>query len=184
MNVQKYGRDIKVNRELLTASNVHVVSGFNCELDDLNFLEYLADEAIYDNEARTYVYIDQNGKASAFASLSCTVLMQVDNKENKSSTKYYPAILIDKFIVDSSLRHLRYSPEEERTFSEIVFMDVLEYIEELAMNYIGAKYVVLYSTPKAKHFYEKCEDVNDFTEYMAGVNDPYLEDCHPMYAII
>ena len=179
----EYGKDIKTERELLTADNIDSVSGFSGTLDDMNFIEYLRYCAVDDSTARTFIYRNQEtGDAVAFVSLACSVIM---SEENGSITELAPAVLIDKFMVDERYRHKQYSPDDSiQVFASMVFMDILFFIEEITRNTIGAQYVVLYSTPKAHNFYrDKCS-MHDFDEYMRRTDDPRTDSCIPMYCLI
>ena len=179
---KRYGEDIAIERKLLTENISNSVNGFEGELDDLNFIEYLQNEAIYDRESRTYVYIDNsNGKIVAFASLSCSTLILGD----EDVQSYAPAILLDKFVVDSNYRHLAYSAlTGAMTLSDVILMDIIDYSESIAESVIGAKYIVLYSTPEAFHFYQKHVELRRFDSDMIPSCDPRIADCIPMYMLI
>ena len=60
------------------------------------------------------------------------------------------------------------------------FSQILDLIYDIIKEVIGAKYIVLYSTGRAVHFYEKCNLVR-FDEYMDIPNDPYISDCTAMF---
>ena len=152
-------------------------------MKDLDIIEYFTDYAMDDNEARSYVYINkQTGKTVACISIACSVIM---TEVNNAISEYYPAVLIDKFIVDKNYRHLQYMKEDDTsTLSSMIFMDFLEYIEEISVNIIGAKYVVLYSVEEAHTFYHKKCDMNNFEDYMKRTDNPDTNDCIPMYCFI
>lgn len=93
------------------------------------------------------------------------------------------AIEIKYFAVDKRYRHLRYSdaaPETRITLSSNLFRYLVDHILDIAEKHIGAEYIVLYSVPKAKTFYER-NMFHSFDQSMFGNSDPYLDGCIPMY---
>lgn len=173
-----FGKDVGINRVLLTADNASVVGGFYCGDDSIDINEYICNDAAYDNETVSYVYLDNNNIPVAFVSLSCAAIEE--NSSTCSFSSYQPAVLIDKFAVEDKYHHLPYDEDIPETFSEVVFADVVNLIYEITSSVIGAKYIVLYSTPRAHHFYQKCF-MEDFENYMAYRSDVYVSDCIPMY---
>ena len=172
------GKDIQVQRVLLTADNASIVSGFYCGKDNIDINEYICNEAAYDNESVAYVYLAEDNTPVAFVSLCCSSIEESAPGSQYSS--YQPAVLIDKFAVDEKYHNLPYEDGEPETFSQVVFSDVVELIYEISASVIGAKYIILYSTPKAQHFYQKCL-MMDFEAYMEAHKDLSIEDCYPMY---
>jgi len=181
--IPEYGMDVQTERELLTADNIDSVSGFFGTLDDLDFIEFLNEYAIDDTTTRTYIYRNkENGEAVAFVSLACSVIAE---EHDDATIEYAPAVLIDKFMVDEKYRHLQYKPDNtDHVLASMIFLDTLEYIEELTKTVIGAQYVVLYSTPEAYTFYlNKCK-MKNFAEYMRRNDDSRTDFCTPMYCLI
>ena len=176
------GRDVHMKPDpvLLTPDNERIVRGFNCGADGMNFNEYLANEAAVDNEARTYVYVtDENEpKPVAYFSIACSMLVKGSGGDMLSS--HAPAVMIDKYAVAEEYHHMDYRGDGENTLAQMIFFDVQERISDIACKVIGAKYIVLFSTPKAHNFYLKCgfEDLDDYlVEYISADN----EGCIPMF---
>ena len=170
-----YGSDIEYERLVLTADTAKYVSGFSCGIDTIDLAEYLTSDALQDEEAVTYLYVNsKTNETVAFASLSCTLLTKGENRTAS------PAILIDKFAVNEAYQHMQYDPNESYTLSQVIFTHMVEMINAMACKNIGATYAVLYATPEAHNFYKRC-DFEDFEPYMVPVNNPEVEDCVPMY---
>lgn len=172
------GKDIEVQRVLLTADNASIVSGFYCGKENIDINEYICNDAAYDNESVSYVYLAADASPVAFVSLSCSSIEETSSSCPYSS--YQPAVLIDKFALDEKYHHLPYDEGVPETFAQAIFSDVVDLISEIASSVIGAKYIILYSTPKAHNFYLKCL-MEDFEDYMAPHKDLSITDCKPMY---
>lgn len=179
-SIPEYGEDIQVERELLTVDNIDCVNGFLGDADDIDFVEFLNEYALDDTASRTYVYKNKaTGGAIAFFAISCSAIAE---EQNDGSLVYAPAILVDKFMIDTRYRHIQYFPDDSKhVLASMIFLDMIEYAEDLVKETIGAQYIVLYSVPNAHNFYlERC-DMNDFEEYMRRTDNYRTDDCIPMF---
>lgn len=181
--IPEYGEEIKVERKLLTVDDIELIGGFRGDPDDVDFLEFLKEYAIDETISRTYIYRNTaNGEAVAFCSLSCSTIAE---EKNDGLMSYAPAILVDKFMVDLRYRHIQYFRDNDKhVLASMIFLDMIEYIEELVKKVIGAQYIVLYSVQEAHNFYRNRCDMEDFKEYMRRTNDFRTNDCIPMFWVI
>ena len=176
--VQKFGKDVNFKILRLTADNEHIIGGFECGENGIDLSLYLHEEAARDNECVTYVFVTPENNTIAYASISCTSL--VTGNADGTISKNIPAVLIDKFAVASEYQHMKYDEESEDKLSEYILFAILHRIFIIMERIIGAKYVILYSTENAIHFYERCGFLH-FEEFMQKPNDPYIENCTAMY---
>lgn len=173
------GIEVEYTMERLTADNAKFIGGFNCGSDAIDLSEYLTEHALDDNECVTYIFRTNTNKVIAYASLSCTAIVE-NLPGNSTLNKYIPSVLIDKFAVDEEYHGLQYEDgNEELTLSEVIFFRVLDEIYRISKEIIGAKYIVLYSTNRAYHFYIKC-GMGTFENEMLVPNDPYIDECTPL----
>ena len=173
------GEEIGIQFELLTADNAYIVSDFSCGPDGVDLSDYLCNDALNDNECVTYIFYTADNRPVAFISLSCSALVHSFGDPANGVTKYAPAVLIDKFAVDDRYHGQPYG-DSGFTLSQIIFAKAINLIMVIASSVIGAKYIILFSTERAHHFYLKC-CFEDFIEYMDKPNDPRIVDCIPMY---
>lgn len=173
------GEEIGIQFELLTADNAFIVSDFSCGAEGVDLSDYLCNEALNDNECVTYIFHTDDNRPVAFISLSCTALVHSLGDPIKGVTKYAPAVLIDKFAVDERYQGRNHG-DSGFTISQIIFAKAINLIMAIVSSVIGAKYIILFSTERAHHFYQKC-CFKDFREYMDKPNNPNISDCIPMY---
>lgn len=171
--IRKYNRNMQ-----------SLVEDFNCGIDDIAISEYLRDQAIDDEKSVTYLVLkyDESGmpvKTAAFISLSCSAIL----KHQFGATVYDPAILIRYFAVDVEYQGWK-ADGFDKKFSDVVFAMFFSKMENIAKRHIGAKHIVLYaSSERAERFYLR-NHFNHFNDLMNRDEDPYVNDCVPMYFTI
>lgn len=171
-----YGKEINYTVEKLSPDDVELLGDFCCgEAAIDRFLSSEASDAI---DAVTYVCknIDTQ-KIIGFATLSCSGI----HYSYQNTRKTLPAIEIRYFAIAQEVQDLVFDETEPHFyFSDSFFLYMVKKCREITEEYIGARYILLYSVPNAKHFYER-NFFKDYTEYMLADNISFLEGCIPMY---
>ncbi|MDD5944742.1 MAG: hypothetical protein PUD43_03340 [Clostridia bacterium] len=174
-----YGKDITYKMELLSRENYELVCSFSCGNEVID--DFLRKEALDSEDLRTYLFISEN-EVIAFVTLACSGI-----RHTYQSTKaMLSAIEIKYFAVLEKYHAMLYDEEsydpsdKNYTLSDCIFGEVLRFCGYLKSNVIGARYLVLYSVPNARHFY-KANFLEEFNEYMEEDNIRFLDGCIPMY---
>ena len=174
--VYKYGQQINYTIEKLSPDNGKLLGDFSCGNEVID--HYLYEDAIKDTSSICYVCIDSSSnEVIGFAALSCSgIHFEVD-----SMRKTIPAIQITYFAIDIKIQDLLYDDKDDHFyFSDMFLCDMIKMCRDITENYIGAEYIILYSVPDAKHFYER-NMFEDYTQYMKSDRYAYLDDCVPMF---
>lgn len=181
----RYADDVQI--DVLDVSEVddRVLKSFCCGNESID--SFLQNDA-KGSTAKTFVFVDTSAnEIVAFTSFECSAIMYAvedDNDVMLASERHglISAIEIDYFAVNVKYQHLLYKeePDAKQTLSCQIFRYVVQHLVDIASNVIGAEYIVLYSVPQAKSFYER-NFFNAFDYEMIGSADPYLEGCKPMY---
>lgn len=169
-----------MERELLTSKNEKHVNGFFCGKEVADMSDYLCNEAINDNEVKTYIYFTTERKPVAYFALSCGSILLSLSEDEPVIHRSLPSVLIDKFAVADEYHHLQYDHDIPETLSQMLMYETCDFIEKIAREIIGAKYILLYATPNAHNFYLKC-GFSDFKDMMVDLGDPRYSDCIPMF---
>lgn len=172
----QYGREINYSIIKLSPDNEKLLGDFTCGNKSID--HYIHHDCLRDSNNICYLCINDDTRTIiGFATLSCSgIHYKVDN-----ISQTLPAIQISYFAIGNEYQKLIYDEEDEHFyFSDKFFGEILIKCREITETHIGAQYLVLYSVPAARHFYER-NFCTDYTEYMVRDNYPYLKDCIPMY---
>ena len=157
----KFADEVQIDVLDLSEIAPEVLSAFSCGTEGLD--QFLQERAKNDS-AKTFLFVDvDRNRIVAYTSLSCSAIMYAVEDED--------AIM---------LRYEEDAPNSRLTLSCHLFRYIVDHIRDIAQNQVGAEYIVLYSVPKAIHFYER-NLFNRFKGEMVGNADPYLMGCQPMY---
>lgn len=182
----KFADEVQIDVLDLSEIDPEVLSAFSCGTEGLD--QFLQERAQNDS-AKTFLFVDvDRNRIVAYTSLSCSAIMYAVEDDDAimfapERFSLVPAIEIKYFAVDKTYQHLRYeddAPNSRLTLSCHLFRYIVDHIRDIAQNQVGAEYIVLYSVPKAIHFYER-NLFNRFKGEMVGNADPYLMGCQPMY---
>lgn len=171
-----YGEAVPVRLERRNVNCADLMAGFNC--GDPVFNEWLYDNA-GDADYVSYCFVDANtNDVICYASLACSCITD----EKGCSV---PAVEIKAFAVDEKYQHMPYSEDYDKrlTLSLFLLMYLMREIEKIATNYIGARYIAIYSVPTAVNFYKRAffEEVPENVE-IAHTKD--AEGCKALYKYI
>lgn len=174
--MHKYGQEINYRIERLSPDNSRLLGDFSCGNEAID--DYLHEQALEDTKNVCYICIDEDRNSVAgFAALSCSGIQYVVDQRRET----LPAIQISYFAVANDIQRLVFDETDEHFyFSDMLFAEILQKCREITEEYIGAEYVILYSVPTAKHFYER-NFFKDYSEFMQSDHYQYLNDCVPMY---
>lgn len=177
----KYFSEINLDEihiEALNYDNHYLIKGFSC--GNINFDEFLHEDAIYEHRVVTYLIVYQNNLLGFFA-ISASGINKIEEGINYNLS----AIEINYFALENKYHHISFNEEEEKKktkfyLSDVIFSKILNFISNNIINIVGAEFIVLYSVPEAVDLYTRNEFKN-FEEYMNCSNKPYLRECIPMY---
>lgn len=172
----QFGREIDYSIEKLSPDNVKLLGDFTCGNKSID--GYLHKKCPEDMDSVCYLCVDNRiDRAIGFATISCSgIHFSVDNISQTLS-----AIQISYFAIDEKFHKLAFDEDDDHFyFSDKFFCDILVRCRDITENHIGARYIVLYSVPDAKHFYER-NRFEDYTKFMVPDNNRYLDGCIPMF---
>ncbi len=177
--MQKYGQHCSVKIETLSVGNEVYVNQFSCGNKTID--DYFRSKAARDQTAVTYMFIDEeNDCLIACATIACSAIFTEDENEKQFST-ILSAMEIKYLAVDERYQHMPYFPEKKSpTLSDMMFDYMLDYMEKMSHQKIGASKIVLYSVPKAVSFYKRHGFV-EFGDMMYGDQGYFVDGCKPMY---
>jgi hypothetical protein len=175
--------------DLLSKENVNLLDNFCCGNAEID--RYVKEDALTSKDSGkgvTYVVIKKsNNDLVGYYTLCSSTLVYFDDNDltgKKSAVELVirgiPAIEIKMFAVNRKFQDVAYKiGEVEELISEIILGAVIGSIYDIAINILGARMIVLYSTPEATKFYNR----NGFLplEEYSSLFDEYIEDCTPMY---
>ncbi len=181
----KYGLDYSISFRKVDKNDSQILENFECENSTIrNFARY---QSMSSKKDVTYLFIDDENKTVVgFCSICCTgiSITELDKEENPYDSTI-PSIEIDFFAVDERYRNLPLDENSGRydTLSNALFLYMIEHIKKIAASVVGATHICLYSVPKAKNFYKRCDFV-EFSDYMNRDEKPFVEGCIPMFYVI
>ena len=178
--------DFPFESQLLNEDNVHLLENFSCGRFEID--RYIKEDAFRDNQVGngvTYLILDRrNGKLVAYYTITSTSLLYFDNEDisNKQTIEELvirgiSSVELKMFAMSKVYQDVSY--DDKYLVSDIVLGAVIGDIYHIATSILGAKKIILNSTPEAVKFYKR----NNFLlldEYIA-LYDEYTEDCIPMY---
>mgnify|MGYP004545229193 CR=1 FL=1 len=174
----KYGKDIEYRMELLDENNSYLINNFNCGNEEIS--DFLNKKALSSEYLKTYIFISEN-EVIAFVTLACSGI-----RHSYQGTKAMLSAIEIKYFAMSEKYHsvlydeISYDENKNYTLSDQILSDVLRFCHKIKEEILGAQYIVLYSVPKALHFY-KANFFQEFDEFMEEENLRYLDGCIPMY---
>ena len=183
MKFYRYGQDVPLQFTALDAENLHYLAAFDCGDENINGL--IQQDALV---KRTVGYLFLNVETDevvAYCSLACTgIVEQITDFSSVFYPKTRSAIEIDYCAVAKRYQSLKMSEEpESETLSAMIFHYCIIHAKEIAQSTVGAEMIVLYSVPRACHFYKRNLFVA-FKSTMAPDEDPFLDGCTPMYFLL
>ncbi len=174
---ERYGQDIPIRMEVLTAKNKKYTESFLCNNPSID--HYFHKMAHLDEASVTYLFIDkEKDLLISCLTLSCSAIFTASEEAVQSTL--FSAIEIQFFAVDERYQHLPYQKGAKLSLSHYLFEFVIDYIGEISHKYVGAAKIVLYSVPEAIKFYQRCK-FKEFGEHMYGDKGTFLDGCTPMY---
>lgn len=173
----KFGRDISISGPIkLDIHNADKISTFDCGNAEINkYVKYIAKK---DTRAVSFFRKDiETNNVIQFYTVSCSgIMMKYDNK-----IVVIPAVEIEYFAIDDKYKHLKYSIDDDCSFSNTLLDGLIGDISYFTENYCGADKIVLYSVPKAVNFYKRSGFKIFDKDIMEPSKHPFLEGCIPMY---
>jgi hypothetical protein len=104
---------------------------------------------------------------------------------NKAKVKGLPAVEIKMFALDNEYQDMSYSEDyDDGTFSDYLFLKLIQDIREMSENSLGIKFIILSSVPKAIKFYKDRHYFLEYEDYMINMYDSFSEGCTPLYMAI
>lgn len=175
-----YGKDVKIKISLLDQDTASYIASFDCDNNNIN--NYYRYNANNDISSVTHLFIDENmNRLVACATLSTSGITIVpDLFTTDMPTTLIPAYEVKYFAVDKAYQHLKYNEDDSETLSYYIFSYILMYLENIAATQVGATKIVLYSVPKAMHFYER-SGFRRLGHNLRGDDGDYVKDCIAMY---
>lgn len=172
-----YGNEISVEVQVLSNASRKYLD-FTCGNPSID--HYFHKEALNDNSAVTYLYIDNaSDKLIAFATISCSAIFT--EAEERLFSTILSAMEVKFLAVDETYQHLPYSDADKSPkLSDLMFDDMILRMQEISQTEIGASKIVLYSVPPAVSFYKR-HGFREFGDSMYGDEGYYLDGCKPMY---
>ena len=184
------------------------VNDFNC--GNIRINNYLLNEACYFEIAKTYLFVKEvcstNNNTSeeivtetyliGFFSLCADSLIEediikaVDDSSNEKTTnninQISSAIKIHMFAIDERYQKKRDLSLNEKpiTYAHCMLMMCLNIIEEIVKRYLGATYIVLYSTKEGEGLYKYVGGFEELEETMSVPKSESDIKLLPMYRVI
>lgn len=178
----EFGLDYAISFRKIDPSDAKILNEFECENPAIS--DFIRNQSLKSCRDVSYLFIDnENRIVIAFCAICCTGISTTECDElNQPYISSIPAVEIDFFAVDERYRNLPLDKDSGRyeTLSNALFLYMVDYIKQIASSVIGATHICLYSVPKAKNFYKRC----DFVEYDRHMNKdekPFVEGCIPMF---
>lgn len=164
--------------EVVSSESASIFSSFTCGNEEID--RYFRDEAPFDESRVCYAYRNKKDRdVVGIAAICCSGI----NLGNEKAIQLEPAIKIDYFALSERYHHVLF-PETEREerfyISDAFLCELIREIRRISLEYVGARYIVLYSVTDARNLYER-NLFENFEQYMKPEQSLYLEGCHPMY---
>ena len=162
--------------EVVSTSIASISSCFSCGNSEID--KYFKENADQDNNV-CYAYYDRKtGAVVGLASVCCSGI----NLNDKRITMLFPAIKIDFFAVSVDYQDILFpgsTCDEHFYLSDMFLCSLISELRNIADNCVGAAYIILYSVPKAEHFYRR-NYFSKFEDFMRPEQHRYIDDCVPM----
>ena len=185
--IPHYGKDIPIEICKLTSSTYAKYvedSVFDCSAIAQN--SYIHEHA-QDDALTTLLFVDvSRNELIAYCSFRCSGIMTLSDGDRGADVliadeyTILSAMEIMSFALDKRYQRMPYDEEEKRNLSDMILNYILYYLNDVAHNHIGAKYIILYAVPRSKSFYERCGFVA-FDADMRRDQAQYLVGCSAMY---
>lgn len=184
MKSKEYGVNVPIVFRRVKQEDIDKLSLFDCGNRSIN--NFIKNECLNTNESVTYLFVNEdNQEIIGFCSLCCTGILLKDDGIQVNTYSHYPSIEIDYFAVAEKYRSIPYEETSTRyeTLSNVLFQQVIKYIESISRKYVGATHVCLYSVPRAFNFYKR-NGFLEFEPYMQRDKKTYIKNCIPMFLVI
>lgn len=164
--------------EVVSEDSASIFSAFSCGNEEID--KYFREKAAVDAQNVCYLYRNKvNGDVIGAAALCCSGV----NVGNNVLVQLIPAIKIDYFAISVAYQDVRFpgsEPSDHFYISDAFLCELIKEIEYISEQYVGAKFIILYSVPDATHFYDR-NKFGEFATYMKPEQYMYLEGCKPMF---
>lgn len=147
--------DIKINFVERTIKNDEMCNSFDCGNSVLD--NFLRNESCDTDISKTYLMIEDDVKLIGFYSLTCSSLLEINDK-NKNVESYIPAICLKMFAIDKKYQDIKITGYGH-TYAHFMLTACIDKIKEIKDHYVGAECIILNST---KDGYELYKNVGDF----------------------
>ena len=162
--------------EVVLKDAASMFSAFSCGNSSID--DYFRNTATNDTNV-CYAYRDlRNGSIVGAAAVCCSGI----NLSSGSTIQLIPVIKIDDFAISVDYQDTYFPdtiPDDSFHISDAFLCDLIAEMRILAEERIGARYLILYSVPDARHFYLR-NFFEDFKSFMKPENFRYLDECVPM----
>ncbi|MCD8048094.1 MAG: hypothetical protein LUG52_00535 [Clostridia bacterium] len=176
--MKSYGEQIPIEVQILSVQNQKYVETFFCGNSSID--DYYRIEAAEDNTSVTYLFIDtENDRIISCITIACSAIFTDTDRVDTFST-ILSAMEIKYFAVDEAYKHIPYTKNDRMTLSHYIFRYMLNYMNDISHDCIGASKIVLYSVPSAINFYKR-NNFKEFGDTMYGDEGYYVDGCLPMY---
>lgn len=177
MKDTKKGKDIRYKFKKLSIHNHYLLKKFHCGNEQID--DDLRSKVLNNPQMTTFLVINSDKPEDIICIYSLSCSGYVCNLYSKIYV--YPAVEIKYFAISKEYQDIRFSDEiDDGCLSNMILYEIINDIMDFTDNYCGADKIILYSTPQAIEFYEKC-GFQKFTEFMVKSEDLYLDGCVPMY---
>ena len=181
MIVHEFGSNYSIDFHKVSSADSPLLERFSCENEAIkNFVQH---DCLESKKDVTYVFVDkENNRLIGMCAICCNGISIVERISGVAFNTSIPAVEIDYFAIDEEYRSSPYDNDSNRynTLSQALFLYMMDYIEKISVNCIGATHICLYAVPRAVSFYKRCGfDLFEF--FMKRDNQPFLDDCVPMF---
>lgn len=171
-----YGHLCVIEQKILSFDDEKYVQAFDCGNKIIN--KYFQKKAANDRTAVTYLFIDKNEDTLiACITLACSAIF---TEEDDVRSTVLSAMEVKYFAVDKQYQHMPYLENETKTLSDVLFDHMINLMDTMSHDNIGASKIVLYSVKRAVNFYRK-HGFKYFGSMMYGDTGSYVSNCEPMY---
>lgn len=155
-----------------------MLNGFYCGDNDLT--PYFQDLVLMDKDLVKFMVVDNIRKRIVGCATFCCSII---GSKHINFERFIPAIQIKHYSIDTYYqKKSMYGDNKYPYISSVIFNTFIEFLNNcITANMIGAKYLVVYSTPASVEFYRR----HGFREFdkdtMFCDNGTYCRNCIPMY---
>lgn len=168
-----------IARYQLTEDLLFLMDDFSCGNEEID--NFFKKEAVHSCSQTTHIFVDADSDTVVAAvSLSCSALVILYDEGTACDCS--PSVEITYFAVDSRYQKTP-APGDigEGNISDIMMAQVFSLIYDFTDSTCAAENIILYSTPKAIHFYERNRFVRADTSQFWRKHSAYLDGCTFMY---